>query len=236
MIRLALIALLALAACKEDRADAPPPVELTAEAVGHFCQMDLIGHPGPKAQVHLDGLPFPLFFSQVRDALAYARMPEQSHIIAAIYVNDLGAAPSWEEMGAENWIAAGAAHYVIGSDRAGGMGAPEAVPFTDAGAAQAFAARHGGTAHAVVSGEAFLTEPGEFSSIVSNAIEIETALRPELSTSGGTSDARFLKDLCPVIEFGLSNATMHKRDEAVALADLEVLARIYRRITEAALA
>ncbi len=145
MIRLALIALLALAACKEDRADAPPPVELTAEAVGHFCQMDLIGHPGPKAQVHLDGLPFPLFFSQVRDALAYARMPEQSHIIAAIYVNDLGAAPSWEEMGAENWIAAGAAHYVIGSDRAGGMGAPEAVPFTDAGAAQAFAARHGGT-------------------------------------------------------------------------------------------
>ncbi len=98
------------------------------------------------------------------------------------------------------------------------------------------AARHGGTAHSVVSGEAFLTEPGEFSSIVSNAIEIETALRPELSTSGGTSDARFLKDLCPVIEFGLSNATMHKRDEAVALADLEVLARIYRRITEAALA
>jgi copper chaperone NosL len=144
MIRLALLALLALAACKEDRTEAPPPVELTAEAVGHFCQMDLTEHPGPKAQVHLDGLPFPLFFSQVRDALAYARMPEQSHIIAAIYVNDLGAAPSWDEMGADNWIAAGAAHYVIGSERVGGMGAPEAQPFADAGAAQAFAARHGG--------------------------------------------------------------------------------------------
>lgn len=145
MIRLVLIALLALAACKEDRADAPPPVELTAEAVGHFCQMDLIEHPGPKAQVHLEGLPVPLFFSQVRDALAYARMPEQSHIIAAIYVNDLGAAPGWDDMGAGNWILADAAHYVIGSDRAGGMGAPEAVPFADAAAAQAFAARHGGT-------------------------------------------------------------------------------------------
>jgi copper chaperone NosL len=145
MIRVILIALLALASCKEDSAEAPDPVELTAEAVGHFCQMNLIGHPGPKAQVHLDGLPFPLFFSQVRDALAYARMPEQSHVIAAIYVNDLGAAPSWEEMGAGNWIAADAAHYVIGSDRAGGMGAPEAAPFADPAAAQEFAARHGGT-------------------------------------------------------------------------------------------
>ncbi|MDE8653942.1 succinyl-diaminopimelate desuccinylase [Novosphingobium album (ex Liu et al. 2023)] len=98
------------------------------------------------------------------------------------------------------------------------------------------AARHGGSARAVISGEAFLTPPGTFSDIVSAAIAAETGTRPELSTSGGTSDARFLKDLSPVIEFGLSNATMHKRDEAVALADLETLARIYRRIAEAALA
>jgi succinyl-diaminopimelate desuccinylase len=90
--------------------------------------------------------------------------------------------------------------------------------------------RHGGTARPVISGEAFLTQPGAFSDIVSAAIEAETGIAPELSTSGGTSDARFLKDFCPVIEFGLCNATMHKRDEAVALADLEMLARIYRRI------
>jgi len=64
----------------------------------------------------------------------------------------------------------------------------------------------------------------------------ETGVEPEASTTGGTSDARFLKDFCPVIEFGLNNATMHKRDEAVALDDLEVLARIYRRITLSALA
>ncbi len=99
----------------------------------------------------------------------------------------------------------------------------------------AIAASHGGTARGVVSGEAFLTPPGEFSAIVRDAILVETGVEAEISTTGGTSDARFLKDLCPVIEFGLSNATMHKRDEAVAVADLAVLARIYRRIAEAAL-
>jgi len=98
------------------------------------------------------------------------------------------------------------------------------------------AARHGATSRAVISGEAFLTEPGPFSKLVAAAIEAETGIAPELSTSGGTSDARFLKSVCPVIEFGLSNATMHKRDEAVAIADLATLARIYRRIAEAALA
>ena len=97
------------------------------------------------------------------------------------------------------------------------------------------AERHGGTARPLISGEAFLTQPGAFSTIVADAVEAETGLRPELSTSGGTSDARFLKDLSPVIEFGLCNATMHKTDEAVALADLETLARIYRRIALAAL-
>jgi len=98
------------------------------------------------------------------------------------------------------------------------------------------AARHGGKVRAIISGEPFLTPPGAFSDLVAEAIRAETGLAPELSTTGGTSDARFLKDLCPVIEFGLVNATMHKRDEAVALADLDALARIYRRIALTALA
>ena len=100
----------------------------------------------------------------------------------------------------------------------------------------AIAARHGGTVRAVISGEAFLTPPGQFSALISAAVEAETGIAPELSTSGGTSDARFLKHLCPVIEFGLCNATMHKTDEAVALADLETLSKIYRRIAISALA
>jgi succinyl-diaminopimelate desuccinylase len=97
------------------------------------------------------------------------------------------------------------------------------------------AARHGATARPIVSGESYLTQPGPLSDIVCAAIEAETGIAPELSTTGGTSDARFLKDLCPVIDFGPPNATMHKRDEAIALDDLEALARIYRRIGLAAL-
>ncbi|MFA7588587.1 MAG: succinyl-diaminopimelate desuccinylase, partial [Novosphingobium sp.] len=98
------------------------------------------------------------------------------------------------------------------------------------------AVRHGGRANPVISGESFLTPPGAFSAMITEAIRAETGIEPELSTSGGTSDARFLKDVCPVIEFGLCNATMHKRDEAVAMADLETLARIYARVAQAALA
>ena len=98
------------------------------------------------------------------------------------------------------------------------------------------AARHRVDTRAVISGEAFLTLPGAFSTLVANAVQAETGIVPDLSTTGGTSDARFLRALCPVIEFGLSNATMHKKDEAVAMADLVVLTRIYRRIALTALA
>jgi len=101
----------------------------------------------------------------------------------------------------------------------------------------AMAERHGGRIAKVdLSGEAFLTEPGAFSQMVCAAVVAETGAMPELSTSGGTSDARFLKDFCPVVELGLRNATMHKTDEAADLADLAALVRIYRRIAEAALA
>ncbi|KQS01829.1 succinyl-diaminopimelate desuccinylase [Sphingomonas sp. Leaf357] len=86
-----------------------------------------------------------------------------------------------------------------------------------------------------ISGEAFLTPPGEVSTLIGDAIEAHTGLRPELSTTGGTSDARFLSALCPVVEFGLLNATMHKLDEAVAVADLEMLRDIYADILARAL-
>jgi len=88
---------------------------------------------------------------------------------------------------------------------------------------------------ALVSGEAFLTEPGPLSELVSAAIEARTGARPTLSTSGGTSDARFLSRVCPVVEFGLPNATMHKLDEAVAVDDLRTLATIYADIVRRAL-
>ncbi|WP_242414429.1 succinyl-diaminopimelate desuccinylase [Sphingomonas panni] len=87
-----------------------------------------------------------------------------------------------------------------------------------------------------ISGEAFLTPPGDFSAMVSAAIERHTGIVPELSTTGGTSDARFLSRLCPTVEFGLPNATMHKIDEAVAVDDLRALTAIYADIARTALA
>ncbi|AXJ94360.1 MULTISPECIES: succinyl-diaminopimelate desuccinylase [unclassified Sphingomonas] len=81
-----------------------------------------------------------------------------------------------------------------------------------------------------ISGEAFLTEPGVLTAMVSAAILHETGIEPELSTTGGTSDARFLSKLCPTVEFGLINATMHQIDEAVAVSDLAALARIYAEV------
>lgn len=93
----------------------------------------------------------------------------------------------------------------------------------------------GATLKAIISGEAFLSPPGALSQILVDAIGAETGLAPALSTGGGTSDARFLSKLCPVAEFGLVNATMHKLDEAVALDDLRMLQKIYRRVIAGAL-
>ncbi len=94
----------------------------------------------------------------------------------------------------------------------------------------AIAHKHGGSALPIISGEPFLTPPGAFSDAIAAAVKAETGVDPEPSTTGGTSDARFLRAVCPVIEFGLVNATMHKTNEAVAVEDLITLSRIYTRI------
>lgn len=83
-----------------------------------------------------------------------------------------------------------------------------------------------------VSGESFLTPPGPLSDLVAGAVEAETGQRPRLSTSGGTSDARFIRRHCPVVEFGLAGQTMHQVDERVEIAQIHALKRVYRRILE----
>lgn len=93
----------------------------------------------------------------------------------------------------------------------------------------------GGTGVAIdvavtVSGESFLTPPGPFTDLVAGAIAAETGARPQLSTSGGTSDARFIRAHCPVVEFGLVGTTMHQVDEQVEIADIGRLKAIYGRI------
>ncbi len=83
-----------------------------------------------------------------------------------------------------------------------------------------------------VSGESFITAPGELSSLIAAAVEAETGATPEMSTSGGTSDARFVKNHCPVVEFGLVGKTMHQVDERVEVAQIHQLKAIYTRILQ----
>ena len=140
------LALLALSGCKEEQTtqNIPAPVALTEEAAGHYCQMVILEHQGPKAQAHLEGMLAPLWFSQVRDGVAYLKSPEQVADILVLYVNDMGRAISWTQPGEENWVSASDAYFVIGSDAIGGMGAPEVVPFGDQAGAEKFASEHGG--------------------------------------------------------------------------------------------
>lgn len=78
--------------------------------------------------------------------------------------------------------------------------------------------------------DAFITEPGAFVGLVQDAVEAETGILPKLSTSGGTSDARFIKDFCPVLEFGPTNATIHQTDERISVEELRATRAIYARI------
>lgn len=81
-----------------------------------------------------------------------------------------------------------------------------------------------------ISGESFITPPGALSELVARAVQAETGVLPTLSTTGGTSDARFVKDHCPVVEFGLVGKTMHQVDERVEVAQIHQLKSIYSRI------
>ncbi len=84
-----------------------------------------------------------------------------------------------------------------------------------------------------LSGESFIFPPGELSRLVQQAVQAELGVVPELSTSGGTSDARFVKDHCPVVEFGLVGKTMHQVDEHVAVEQIHQLKAIYARVLSA---
>lgn len=134
-----------VAGCNGQSASAPPaPSTLTADAVGHNCQMYILDHDGPKAQIHLKGADAPLWFAEIVDAVSYMRDKEQVDDITAIYVSDMAKAKTWNEPGNDNWIAADKASYVIGSHRLGGMGTPDAIPFGDREAAAAFVKKAGG--------------------------------------------------------------------------------------------
>ncbi|MBX3623081.1 MAG: nitrous oxide reductase accessory protein NosL [Rhizobacter sp.] len=119
-------------------------MEVQADATGHYCGMLLVDHEGPKGQIFVAGQPQPVWFSSVRDTIAFTRLPEEPRDIRAIYVNDMGRARQWEQPEPGTWVEARQAWYVIESDMRGGMGAPEAVPFSERTAAEAFRNTHQG--------------------------------------------------------------------------------------------
>ncbi|RYC15314.1 nitrous oxide reductase accessory protein NosL [Ciceribacter ferrooxidans] len=140
-----LLALLLLTGCSEEqKVEVPAPYALTEEAMGRYCGMNVLEHAGPKGQIILEQIPEPIWFSSARDALAFTMLPEEPKDIAAIYVSDMAKAPNWDEPGAENWVDARKAFFVIGSSVRGGMGTEETVPFSTEAAAKDFAEKNGG--------------------------------------------------------------------------------------------
>ena len=144
LLGMAAAVLLLLAGCSEEEAAAPPPQALTGDEVGYYCGMLLTEHAGPKGQILVKSGERTFWFSSVHDTLTFLRLPEEPKDIAAVYVSDMAKASSWEQPGAGNWMRAEDAVFVVGSNRQGGMGGPEAVPFSDENAARDFAAAHGG--------------------------------------------------------------------------------------------
>ena len=140
------LGLFVLAACGrgDSAAEAPRPRETTDASVAQFCGMALSEHAGPKGQIFVRGLRDPYWFSSVRDAVAFAILPEMPKAISAIYVSDMARAKNWDQPEPGIWVEARQAYFVIGSRRRGGMGADEAIPFSVAAAAHGFVDANGG--------------------------------------------------------------------------------------------
>lgn len=140
-------AVLLLSACGDPSGSsqtAPPPQALNAQAVGHYCGMNLTEHTGPKGQILLRDKAQPVWFSTIREVFAYTILPEEPKAILAIYVQDMGQADATGNPPDDAWINARDAYFLIESRAVGGMGAPDALPFARQDDANAYAARYGG--------------------------------------------------------------------------------------------
>ncbi|MCY1522999.1 Copper-binding lipoprotein NosL [compost metagenome] len=146
-LALALATVLLAAACGSGsgpEAPPPPPQAVTAESVGHYCGMTLNEHNGPKGQLFLTGRAAPVWFSSIKQVFAYTLLPEEPKTISAIYVNDMSTAGPDGAPDPAAWIDARQAVYVIEGRFIGGMGAEDAMPFSQRADAESFAQTHGG--------------------------------------------------------------------------------------------
>ncbi|MBL1241917.1 MAG: nitrous oxide reductase accessory protein NosL [OCS116 cluster bacterium] len=139
-----LIMTIFLSSCGEDTI-LPSPEKMTRDSIGFYCAMIVADHIGPKAQVFEKGQEKSLWFSQVRDAFAYRSMPGEAQNLSVIYVHDMGQATSYDNPQVDGiWIKAKTAFYVINSDKRGGMGARETIPFGQKSDAENFAQQYNG--------------------------------------------------------------------------------------------
>ena len=127
---------------KSQQLEVPVAQQLTRDANGYYCLMTVLNHKGPKGQIILTDNKV-LWFTSVRDTISFTLSPEEPKNIAAIYVNDMTGV-RWDNPGVDNWIDARKAWYVLNSKLAGGMGAPEAVPFSTKEKAKLFSRDRGG--------------------------------------------------------------------------------------------
>ena len=140
-----------LVACEKSQpVEMPSAQTLTRDANGYYCLMTVLNHDGPKGQIILGDKPQALWFTSVRDTISFTLSPEEPKNVVAIYVNDMTDS-NWDNPGVDNWIDARKAWYVLGSDRKGGMGSPEAVPFSTKEKAELFAGQQGGSVYAFAS-------------------------------------------------------------------------------------
>lgn len=122
----------------------PPPQEITLDSVGHFCGMDLIEHDGPKGQIFVKGSQQPLWFSTIRQVMAYSILPDSPKGLSAIYVTDMSKAQNLHQPEDGSWMKAVDAYYVTESRYQGGMGGEDPLPFSEETQALAFIQEHGG--------------------------------------------------------------------------------------------
>lgn len=144
----ALLLLLGLAACGEEVAlQLPSPQEPGSASVGYFCGMAVAEHRGPKGQVFLAGQAAPLWFTSVRDALAFTMLPGEPRTVVALYVSDMSGSADTLDPLPGAWVLAREAVFVAGSRATGGMGAQEIVPFAERTVAERFRRAHGGAVY-----------------------------------------------------------------------------------------
>lgn len=142
-MRVILAFLLFLTACSEEQIKEIPQAQEPKEAIGYYCNMTIVAHSAAKGQIFINRQDKPIWHATIRDLFIYMKSPEESHDIAAIYVNDMGVA-NWDKPEAGTWIDARNAYYVIKSSKRNGMGGLAIVPFGDINKSKAFVSKYGG--------------------------------------------------------------------------------------------